>query len=190
MSRQRRFVGLVRKLTRLASSLHRFQSSNSALTLTDGELDPFLRRPLSLLTILIIFLSSYSRVLQRCFEHLPQEQTRSLLDEMHEFTQNLVLDQFGNYGSYFFLDLFFSHESDRIIPSLILQSSSTSSSTERTRTVDSSSRNFEDRCFIVRPVSPSHVRFFSTDLASSSLISLSSQVRFQRLREGHHHRLA
>jgi pumilio RNA-binding family len=35
------------------------------------------------------------RVLQRCFEHLPEEQTRPLLDELHKYTANLMQDQFG-----------------------------------------------------------------------------------------------
>lgn len=35
------------------------------------------------------------RVLQRCFEHLPDEQTRPLLDELHKYTINLMQDQFG-----------------------------------------------------------------------------------------------
>ena len=35
------------------------------------------------------------RVLQRCFEHLKEEQTRPLLDELHKYTINLMQDQFG-----------------------------------------------------------------------------------------------
>lgn len=35
------------------------------------------------------------RVLQRCLEHLPEEHTRALLDEMHSYTHNLMQDQFG-----------------------------------------------------------------------------------------------
>lgn len=35
------------------------------------------------------------RVLQRCFEHLPEERTRPLLDELHKYTINLMQDQFG-----------------------------------------------------------------------------------------------
>lgn len=35
------------------------------------------------------------RVLQRCFEHLPEDQTRPLLDELHKYTTNLMQDQFG-----------------------------------------------------------------------------------------------
>jgi pumilio RNA-binding family len=35
------------------------------------------------------------RVLQRCFERLPDEQTRPLLDELHKYAVNLMQDQFG-----------------------------------------------------------------------------------------------
>ena len=35
------------------------------------------------------------RVLQRCFEYLPEEQTRPLLDELHKYVSNLMIDQFG-----------------------------------------------------------------------------------------------
>lgn len=35
------------------------------------------------------------RVLQRCFEHLGEEQTRSLMDELHKYIINLMQDQFG-----------------------------------------------------------------------------------------------
>jgi pumilio RNA-binding family len=35
------------------------------------------------------------RVLQRCLEHLPEEQTRPLLEELHKYTLNLMQDQFG-----------------------------------------------------------------------------------------------
>lgn len=35
------------------------------------------------------------RVLQRTFEHLPEEQTRPLLDELHKYAINLMQDQFG-----------------------------------------------------------------------------------------------
>lgn len=44
------------------------------------------------------------RVLQRCFEHLPEEQTRPLLDELHKSTINLMQDQFGNYVVQFVLE--------------------------------------------------------------------------------------
>jgi len=35
------------------------------------------------------------RVLQRCFEHLSDEQNRPLLEELHKYTINLMQDQFG-----------------------------------------------------------------------------------------------
>ncbi len=35
------------------------------------------------------------RVLQRCFEHLPEEYTRPLLDEVHKCAIHLMQDQFG-----------------------------------------------------------------------------------------------
>ena len=35
------------------------------------------------------------RVLQRVFEHLKEDQTRPLLDELHKYTINLMQDQFG-----------------------------------------------------------------------------------------------
>ncbi|EJU05662.1 ARM repeat-containing protein [Dacryopinax primogenitus] len=44
------------------------------------------------------------RVLQRCLEHLTEEQTRPLLDELHEHTANLMQDQFGNYVVQFVLE--------------------------------------------------------------------------------------
>ncbi|KAL6309245.1 armadillo-type protein [Sparassis latifolia] len=44
------------------------------------------------------------RVLQRCFEHLPDEQTRPLLDELHKYIPNLMQDQFGNYVVQFVLE--------------------------------------------------------------------------------------
>jgi len=34
-------------------------------------------------------------VLQRCFEHLPEEQTCSLMDELHKYMINLMQHQFG-----------------------------------------------------------------------------------------------
>lgn len=44
------------------------------------------------------------RVLQRCFEYLAPEQTRPLLDELHECTLDLMQDQFGNYVIQFVLE--------------------------------------------------------------------------------------
>lgn len=40
------------------------------------------------------------RVLQRCFEHLSEEQNRPLLDELHKYTTNLMQDQFGVSNPY------------------------------------------------------------------------------------------
>ncbi|KAH7926329.1 ARM repeat-containing protein [Leucogyrophana mollusca] len=44
------------------------------------------------------------RVLQRCFEHLPEDQTRPLMDELHKYMINLMQDQFGNYVVQFVLE--------------------------------------------------------------------------------------
>ncbi|CCM02367.1 uncharacterized protein FIBRA_04462 [Fibroporia radiculosa] len=44
------------------------------------------------------------RVLQRCFEHLPDEYTRPLLDELHKHVTHLMQDQFGNYVVQFVLE--------------------------------------------------------------------------------------
>ncbi|KAH9946032.1 ARM repeat-containing protein [Epithele typhae] len=44
------------------------------------------------------------RVLQRCFEYLPDDQTRPLLDELHKYVSNLMIDQFGNYVVQFVLE--------------------------------------------------------------------------------------
>ncbi|PFH54339.1 hypothetical protein AMATHDRAFT_135939 [Amanita thiersii Skay4041] len=44
------------------------------------------------------------RVLQRCLEHLPEEQTMPLLDELHKYTPNLMQDQFGNYVVQFVIE--------------------------------------------------------------------------------------
>lgn len=37
------------------------------------------------------------RVLQKVFEHMPDEQTKPLLEELHRFSNNLMTDQYGNY---------------------------------------------------------------------------------------------
>ena len=37
------------------------------------------------------------RVIQRILEHCTVEQTKPLLDELHEHTESLVQDQYGNY---------------------------------------------------------------------------------------------
>ena len=39
------------------------------------------------------------RVLQRCFENLPDQQTRGLLAELQEHSLQLMQDQFGVRGS-------------------------------------------------------------------------------------------
>ncbi|KAJ7449830.1 armadillo-type protein [Mycena latifolia] len=45
------------------------------------------------------------RVLQRCIQHLPDVQTRPLLDELlHNYTIDLMQDQFGNYVIQFILE--------------------------------------------------------------------------------------
>lgn len=44
------------------------------------------------------------RVLQRCFEHLPEEYTRPLIDELHKHVNHLMQDQFGNYVVQFVLE--------------------------------------------------------------------------------------
>ncbi|KAF9518191.1 hypothetical protein BS47DRAFT_1338447 [Hydnum rufescens UP504] len=44
------------------------------------------------------------RVLQRCFEYLPDSQTRPLLDELQKYAPNLMQDQFGNYVIQFVLE--------------------------------------------------------------------------------------
>jgi pumilio RNA-binding family len=44
------------------------------------------------------------RVLQRCFEHLSEETTRPLMDELHKYMINLMQDQFGNYVVQFVLE--------------------------------------------------------------------------------------
>lgn len=45
------------------------------------------------------------RVLQRCFEHLPEEQTRPLMDELHKYMINLMQDQFGVCTALFFTSI-------------------------------------------------------------------------------------
>lgn len=44
------------------------------------------------------------RVLQRCLEHLPEEQTRTLVDELHQNAVDLMKDQFGNYVIQFLVE--------------------------------------------------------------------------------------
>ncbi|KAG9008417.1 mRNA binding protein puf3 [Tulasnella sp. JGI-2019a] len=55
----------------------------------------------------VAFMASHPygcRVLQRCFEWMPLEQTRPLLDELHTSTTALMQDGFGNYVVQFVLE--------------------------------------------------------------------------------------
>ncbi|KAL4067648.1 armadillo-type protein [Scleroderma citrinum] len=58
------------------------------------------------------------RVLQRCFEHLPEEQTRPLMDELHKYMINLMQDQFGNYVVQFVLEQGKHHDRCQVIAKL------------------------------------------------------------------------
>jgi pumilio RNA-binding family len=58
------------------------------------------------------------RVLQRCFEHLPDEQTRPLMDELHKYMINLMQDQFGNYVVQFVLEQGKPHDRCQVIAKL------------------------------------------------------------------------
>ncbi|KAI9571535.1 ARM repeat-containing protein [Boletus coccyginus] len=58
------------------------------------------------------------RVLQRCFEHLPEEQTRTLMDELHKYMINLMQDQFGNYVVQFVLEQGKLHDRCQVIAKL------------------------------------------------------------------------
>ncbi|TFY82620.1 hypothetical protein EWM64_g1389 [Hericium alpestre] len=58
------------------------------------------------------------RVLQRCFEHLTEEQVRPLLDELHKYAINLMQDQFGNYVIQFVLEHGKPHDRALIISKL------------------------------------------------------------------------
>jgi pumilio RNA-binding family len=44
------------------------------------------------------------RVLQRCFEHLPEDRSRPLLDELHLHSNVLMQDQYGNYVIQFVIE--------------------------------------------------------------------------------------
>ncbi|KAF5380963.1 hypothetical protein D9615_003970 [Tricholomella constricta] len=44
------------------------------------------------------------RVLQRCLEHLPEENTRPLMEELHKYSTTLMQDQFGNYVVQYILE--------------------------------------------------------------------------------------
>jgi len=58
------------------------------------------------------------RVLQRCFEHLPEDITRPLLEELHKYTSNLMQDQFGNYVVQFVLEHGTQHDRTLIVNKL------------------------------------------------------------------------
>ncbi|KIM65290.1 hypothetical protein SCLCIDRAFT_113342 [Scleroderma citrinum Foug A] len=58
------------------------------------------------------------RVLQRCFEHLPEEQTRPLMDELQKYMINLMQDQFGNYVVQFVLEQGKPHDRCQVIAKL------------------------------------------------------------------------
>lgn len=44
------------------------------------------------------------RVLQRCLEHLPEDSTRPLMEELHKYATTLMQDQFGNYVIQYILE--------------------------------------------------------------------------------------
>lgn len=58
------------------------------------------------------------RVLQRCLEHLPEELARPLLDELHDYTNSLMQDQFGNYVIQFVLEHGQPHDRTQVIAKL------------------------------------------------------------------------
>ncbi|KAI0256715.1 armadillo-type protein [Lactifluus subvellereus] len=58
------------------------------------------------------------RVLQRCFEHLGEEQTRPLMDELHKYIINLMQDQFGNYVVQYVLEYGKQHDRALVISKL------------------------------------------------------------------------
>jgi pumilio RNA-binding family len=58
------------------------------------------------------------RVLQRCLEHLDEEQTRPLMDELHQYSLELMQDQFGNYVIQYVLEQGEPADRDRIIRNL------------------------------------------------------------------------
>lgn len=58
------------------------------------------------------------RVLQRCFEHLGEEQTRPLMDELHKYIINLMQDQFGNYVVQYVLEYGKQHDRALVIAKL------------------------------------------------------------------------
>ncbi|PCH38074.1 ARM repeat-containing protein [Wolfiporia cocos MD-104 SS10] len=58
------------------------------------------------------------RVLQRCFEHLPEEYIRPLLDELHKHVTFLMQDQFGNYVVQFVLEHGKPHDRGLVVSKL------------------------------------------------------------------------
>ena len=92
------------------------------------------------------------RVLQRCFEHLSEEQNRPLLEELHKYTINLMQDQFGVSL------LVETTEMDFLIRCNRTTSSSSSWSMASPKTRRLSFRSCGDRCFIWRGIN-SHPTF-------------------------------
>lgn len=58
------------------------------------------------------------RVLQRCLEHLSEEYTRPLLDELHNYTNTLMQDQFGNYVIQFVIEHGRPHDRNLVLDRL------------------------------------------------------------------------
>jgi pumilio RNA-binding family len=58
------------------------------------------------------------RVLQRCLEHLPEDYTKPLFDELHNYTLSLMQDQFGNYVIQFVLEHGTQHDRLMILSKL------------------------------------------------------------------------
>ncbi|KAI6022683.1 armadillo-type protein [Pisolithus marmoratus] len=55
---------------------------------------------------------------RRCFEHLPEDQTRPLMDELHKYMINLMQDQFGNYVVQFVLEQGKPHDRCQVVAKL------------------------------------------------------------------------
>ncbi|KAG5642962.1 hypothetical protein DXG03_001844 [Asterophora parasitica] len=58
------------------------------------------------------------RVLQRCLEHLPDENTRPLMEELHKYSPTLMQDQFGNYVVQYILEHGKPHDRALVISKL------------------------------------------------------------------------
>ncbi|KAG6866930.1 hypothetical protein C0991_003846 [Blastosporella zonata] len=58
------------------------------------------------------------RVLQRCLEHLPEENTRTIMDELFKYAINLMQDQFGNYVMQYVLEKGRLHDKTFVISKL------------------------------------------------------------------------